>query len=123
MSNSIKIPGGGNSIEMGGWAVASSWGDSPNITSPILERPDGYSVQFQYCGTYGDYYGNGSFNAQFKGSDDGHSFTQIASSGAVPILSGGGKTSNKNNAYKYYQISVQSENPSRGMACMYLVKD
>ena len=117
--------GGGKSIEMGGFAKFTSWGNSINgtFTSEVLERPDGYSVQWMFCATEGSYYGDGNYKTSFQGSNDKSSWNTIASGDGMGILSGGGHNSNKNNAYKYYRFVITENGPTRGMDCMYLVKD
>ena len=117
--------GGGTSIKAGGFAKFTSWGVNINGTfeSPILERPNGYSVTWQHCATEGDYYGQGNYVSWFYGSNDKSQWTQIASGDGVGILSGDGHASKTNNQYKYYKFKITENGPTRGMDCMYLVKD
>lgn len=118
---------GGEDIPRGGYAYYTSWGTNTGDktdTSPTIERPDGYKMQFYYCATYGAPYGsNGSFDAQFQGSNNGTSWTTIVTGHAQSINNGGGDTSNLNNTYRYYRIVSHSVWNTRGMACMYLVKN
>lgn len=81
-------------------------------------------MQFKYCATFGAPYGdNGSFKAQFQGSNNGSSWTTIVTGNAASINNGGGYAENLNNSYKYYRLVCNTVWNTRGMACMYLVKD
>ena len=127
MPNLIRIQFNGGGVELGGYAYYTSWGVNTGTktdTSPTIERSNGYKLQFKYCATYGNPYGsNGSFKAQFQGSNNGSSWTTISTGNAAGINSGGGDAENLNNSYKYYRLVCNSDWPTRGMACMYLVKD
>ena len=72
MAVGIMINNGGAAIQVGGFSHAQIWGTgSGATTSPIIERPNGYSIRYTHGAIRDEYYGNvGVYNSTLKGSND-----------------------------------------------------